>query len=122
MRHAAPFQRQKRVHDGGIACGPALDNLRVARNPLGPGAVIGVNHQNPRQTGKGGQRMGQNRLAVQHLPLLRQIAARTGSATGGDDDGNRMIRTVHAYLLGHGAEHDNQALKISVTAQNLCKA
>jgi hypothetical protein len=66
--------------------------------------------------------MGQNRLAVQHLPLLWQIAAGAGSATGSDDYGDRMIRTVHAYLLGHGAGHDNQALKISVTAQNLCKA
>ena len=122
MGHATPLQRQKRVHHRGVAGRAALDNLRVAGNRLGPGAVIGVNHQNTRQAGKGGQRMGQNRLAVQHLPLLRQIAARAGSAPGGDDDGNRMIRTVHAYLLGHGAEHDNQALKIGTTAQNLCKA
>ena len=85
--YAAILQMLQRIAHGlGTGC-TTLDNVEPGPQGFGPCAIFGMDHQNPPQPGKSGQRVRNNGLACKALPLLGDFASGAGAAAGGDNDG-----------------------------------
>ena len=84
--------RLERIAHRGRARRAAFDQLRATRQSLGTRAVVGMEGQNRAKARKCCQSMRQDRHARDKLPLLGQIAAGAGAASGCCDD----CRYAHA--------------------------